>query len=68
MITSANTSINKTKPPAIIKLVDQTEGWKKEARVLDLGCGKYPELILTTEQRKKTEKQQNASNMPTSFS
>lgn len=47
-ITSAATSINKTRPPAYIKLVEKAVGWKNNTNHLDLGCGKYPEIIAKT--------------------
>jgi len=43
-ITSANTSINKTKPPAIVKLVEKIGGFKRGQSVFDYGCGKYPDV------------------------
>jgi len=42
-ITSANTSINKTKAPAIVKLVEKVNGFHDGQHVFDFGCGKYPE-------------------------
>lgn len=43
-ITSAATSINKNKPPAIVKLVEKLGGFKRGQSVFDYGCGKYPEV------------------------
>jgi len=40
--TSAETSINLTRTPAIAKLVD----WKPGTTNIDLGCGKKPELMI----------------------
>lgn len=40
--TSAETSINLTRTPAIAKLVD----WKPGTTNIDLGCGKKPELLI----------------------
>jgi len=44
-ITSANTSVNKSKIPALFGLVQKKVGWKANTVHLDLGCGKYPDLI-----------------------
>jgi hypothetical protein len=44
-ITSANTSINKDRPPAIVKLVEKHGGWQGGNLHLDYGCGKYPEVF-----------------------
>jgi len=41
MITSANTSINKTKVPEIFKLVEKKHGWQAGSYNLDIGGGKY---------------------------
>ena len=46
-ITSKNTSINKTKAPSIVRLVNKLGGFRTGQKVFDYGCGKYPE---TTEQ------------------
>jgi hypothetical protein len=43
-VTSANTSINKTRAPAIVKLVEKIDGFQPGQTVLDWGCGKYPEV------------------------
>lgn len=45
-ITSKNTSINKSRPPAIIKLVEKLGGFKRGQKVFDYGCGKYPEVTV----------------------
>ena len=44
-ITSANTSVNKNRPPAILKLIEKVHGWRRGTVHYDLGCGKYPEII-----------------------
>ena len=44
-ITSANTSINKDKLPALFNLVQKKVGWEKDSNHLDMGCGKYPKII-----------------------
>lgn len=43
-------SVNKNRPPAVIRLVSDTDGWHPGSKVLDLGCGKYPD---TTEESLK---------------
>lgn len=41
VITSAKTSINKTKVPALFKAVDKQLGWETGTSNLDIGGGKY---------------------------
>jgi hypothetical protein len=43
-ITSAATSVNKSKPPAIVNLIKKINGFHDGQRILDYGCGKYPEV------------------------
>jgi len=42
---SANTSVNSTRPPAIARLVDKHVEWQSGTTNVDLGCGRYPEHL-----------------------
>lgn len=50
--TSANTSINKNKIPALFTKVDKYFGWKIKEIVADFGCGKYPNIIQSFLEKK----------------
>jgi len=41
----ANTSVNHTKPPAIVKLVTKIDGWRMGSINVDFGCGAHPEIM-----------------------
>lgn len=43
--TSANTSVNATRSPAIARLVEKHVGWVSGTTNLDYGCGRYPEHL-----------------------